>query len=154
MDPKDLNFSKIIEHRVDGFEGNVYLLTNFRTRQNNLSTHKDKQNDFRLYHSVNQSREQFRLVRAEVMMARGEALEAYGKLDITGANNVLNLKIRKLSIESKLLNNASVFARGKLGIILRFGTRNNHLAGRENECSGFRFANTHDNSGETLKVTA
>ena len=100
-----------IEHRVDGFEGNVYLLTNFRTRQNNLSTHKDKQNDFRLNHSVNQSREQFRLVRAEVMMARGEALEAYGKLDITGANNVLNLKIRKLGIEPKFLNNASVLDR-------------------------------------------
>lgn len=36
--------------------------------------------------------------------------------------------------------------------VLRFGTSNYHLAGSKDQCGSFRLADTHDDSGETLRV--
>ena len=51
------------------------------------------------------------------MMPTGKTLQADGKLDVARANNVLDLEIRELGIEPKLLDDASIFARRQLGVI-------------------------------------
>ena len=65
---------------------------------------------------------------------------------------ILDLEIRELRIESQLLNDARVFARSKLGVILRFGACHNHLARSEYERGCLRIADTHDHGGETFRV--
>ena len=56
------------------------------------------------------------------MMLRGEALQADGEADVAATNDVLDLEVCELRVETKLLDDARIFARGKLGVILRFGT--------------------------------
>lgn len=106
--------------------------------------------DLGLHHAVDQTREQFRLVRAEHVMATGKALKTDGELDVARADNVLDLEVGELGVETKLLDDARILARGKLGVILGLCTSDDHLAGSEDECGGLGFADTHDDSGETL----
>lgn len=86
------------------------------------------------------------------MMATGETFQADGELDIARSDNVLDLKVGELGVETKLLDDARVLARSELGIILGLGTGDNHLARSKDESSGLGFADTHDDSGETLQV--
>lgn len=83
-------------------------------------------------------------------MATGKAFKANGELDVARTHNVLNLEVGELGVEAKLLDDTRILARGELGIIFRLGTSDNHLAGSEDESCGFRFTDTHDDSGETL----
>jgi len=99
-----------LEHRVDHFKGLVDLLTDFRTGQDNLAADEDQKDNLGLDHTVDETREQLRLVRAEVVMARSKTLQADWELDVTGADNVLDLEVRELGVESKLLNNASILS--------------------------------------------
>jgi len=99
-----------LENRVDGFEGVVYFFTNLRTSQDDLATNKDKKNDLGLDHSVDETREQFRLVGAEVVMARSKTFQANGELDIAGADNVLDFEVRKLCVEAEFLNDTSILS--------------------------------------------
>lgn len=85
-------------------------------------------------------------------MAAGQALQTDGKLDVAAADDVLNLKVRELGIEAELLNDARIFAAGQLAIILRLGTRHDHLAGSEDERRGLGFSNAHDDGCETLRI--
>ena len=103
-----------MKHRVDHLEGLVDLLPNFRTRQDDLATDENEQDDLGFDHSVDQAREQLRLIGAEVMMARCQSLQANGELDVTGANDVLDLEIRELRIEAKLLDDTGILSRRKL----------------------------------------
>jgi len=63
------DFLEVLKHRVDHFEGLVNLFSNFRASQDNLATDEDQEHDLRLDHPVDETREQLRLVRAEVVMA-------------------------------------------------------------------------------------
>jgi len=45
------------------------------------------------HHAVDQTREELRLVRAEHMVATGQALKADWELDIAGADDVLDLEV-------------------------------------------------------------
>lgn len=81
-----------------------------------------------------------------------KTLEADGELDVAGADDVLDLEIRKLGIEAKLLDDAGILARRELGIIFRLGARHDHLAAREDEGSRLGLANAHDHGSEALGV--
>ena len=138
------------QHRVYHFEGSIDLVSHFGACQHDLAADEDQQDNFRLNHAINEAREEFRLVGAEVVMARGKSLQANGELDVARTNNVLNLKIREFRIEPKFLDNASVFARSKSAIVFRLCTSHNHLARSKDEGRCFGLANAHDHSGETL----
>lgn len=136
---------------VDHFKSLIDLLSDFGASQYNFATNKDKEDDLRLDHAVDQTREQLGLVRAEVVMARSETLQANGELDVATTDDVLDLEVAELRIEAKLLYDTSVLARGKLRVVLRLGTGHNHLARGKDKSCGLRLANTHDDGGETLK---
>jgi len=108
------DFFEVLKHRVDHFEGLVDLFSDFRTSQDNLATNEDQQNDLGLDHSVDQTREQLRFVRAEVMMARSKTFKTDWKLDIARADDVLDLEVGELGIESELLNDSRILSRSKL----------------------------------------
>jgi hypothetical protein len=143
-----------LKNRVYHFEGLVNFLSDFGTSQDDLATDEDQKNNLGLDHSVDQTREQLGLVRAEVVMARCKTLQTDRELDITGANNILDLEVREFCVESKLLDDTSVFARRQLGIIFRFGTSNYHLARGKDQSSGLGLTDTHNDSGKTLQGLA
>ena len=66
-----------------------------------------------------ETRKELRLVRAKVMVTRRKAFETNWELDIARADNVLDLEIRELSVEAKLLNDTCVFTRRQARILAR-----------------------------------
>jgi len=64
-----LDFLEILKHRVDHFKGLIDLFSDFRTSQDDLSTYEDQKHNLWLDHSVDETREQLRFVRTEVVMA-------------------------------------------------------------------------------------
>lgn len=88
------------------------------------------------------------------MMLGGKTFQSNGEFDVARADNVLDLEVGEFGIEPKLLDDASIFAAGKLRIIFRLGARDDHLARCEDQGSGFGLTNTHDHSGETLSVVS
>lgn len=141
-----------LEHGVDHLEGLVDLLPDLCARQDDLARHEDEQHDLGLDHAIDQTREQLRLVRAEVVMLGSQTLEADGELDVARADNVLDLEVGELGIEAELLDDARILARRQLRVILRLCARDDHLARGEDERRGFRLADTHDHGGETLET--
>lgn len=99
-----------LKHRVDHLKGLIDLLTDFRTCQDDLATDKDQEHNLRLDHAVDQAREQLGLVRAEVVVARRQTLQADGELDVTGADNVLDLEIGELCVEAQLLDDPRILS--------------------------------------------
>jgi hypothetical protein len=87
-------------------------------------------------------------------VARSKTFETNGELDVARTNDVLDLEIRELGIEAKLLNDAGVFPRGELGVVLGLGTRNHHLARCEDQGSGLGLTDTHNHRSETLFESA
>jgi hypothetical protein len=77
-------------------------LTDLGTSQDNLSGHEDEQHDTRLHHTVDETREELRLVRRESVMARGKTLQTDRELDVTGADDVLDLKVLSRSQQQAL----------------------------------------------------
>lgn len=84
------------------------------------------------------------------MVARRETLETNRELDVARTDDVLDLEVGELRVEAELLDDAGVFARRKLRIILGLGTGNHHLARSEDESRRLGLADTHNNSSETL----
>jgi len=84
------------------------------------------------------------------MMLGSKTLQSNRELNVAGTNNVLNLEVSKLGIETKLLNDSGIFSRGQLRVILRLSTSHDHLAGGEDKCGGLWLSNSHDDSGESL----
>lgn len=138
------------KHRIDQFERLVDLFTDLGAGQYNLSTDEDQKNNLRLHHAVDKTREQLRLVRAEVVVAASQALQTNGELDVTGTDDVLDLEIRELRVEAELLNDTSILPRCQLRVILRFRTGNDHLTRGEDQRGGLRLTDTHDHGRETL----
>lgn len=89
-----------LKHRVDHFEGLIDLLSNLCASQDDLARHEDEQDNLGLDHAVDETREQFRLVGAEIVMLRRKSFQANGELDVAGADNVLDLEVRKLCVEA------------------------------------------------------
>jgi hypothetical protein len=109
-------------------------------------------NNLGLHHSVDETREQLRLVRAEHVMACGKTFQTDRELDIARANDVLNLEVGELCVEAELLDDTSVLARSQLRVVLRLCTSDDHLARGEDQGGSLGLADTHDDSGETLWV--
>jgi hypothetical protein len=109
-----------LQHRVYHLEGLVDFLADFGASEDNLAADEDKKNDLGLDHAVDETGEQFRLVGAEVVMARSQTLKSNGELDIARAYNVLNLEVGELRVEPKLLDDARVLARGQPTVVFRF----------------------------------
>lgn len=138
------------EHRIDQLESRINLLSHFGASQDNLAADEDQEHNLRLHHTVDETGEEFRLVGAEMVVTRGQTLQTDGELDIAGADNILDLEIRELGVETKLLDDTRVLAGCQLGVILRLGTSDDHLAGSEDESGGLGLSDTHDDGGETL----
>ena len=151
-DPRGLDLAEILQHRVDHLKSLIDLLADFGTGQDNLAADEDQKHDLGLDHTVDETREQLRLIRAEVVMLGGQTLEANRELDVARADDVLDLEIGELGIEAKLLNDARILARRKLRVILGFRTSNNHLSTCEDQSGSLGLTDTHDNSRETLRV--
>jgi hypothetical protein len=147
-----LDLAEIRKYRVDQLESLVDLLADFSTSQDNLATDEDQENDLGLHHAIDQTREQLRLVGTEVVVTRGQPLQTDGELDVARADDVLDLEIGKLGVETKLLDNTRILARSQLRIILGLGTSDDHLARGEDKSGGLRFTDTHDHGSKTLWV--
>ena len=91
------------------------------------------------------------LVTAELTVRVRQTLETDGELDVTRADDVLDLELGELGVEAKLLDNTRILARRQTRVIFGLGTRDDHLARREDERRGLRVTNTHDDGGETLE---
>lgn len=144
------SLAEVGEHRVDEFECLVDFLTDLGTGQDNLAGDEDEEYNLRLHHAVDKTREELRLVRAEHVVTACQAFETDRELDVARADNVLDLEVRKLRVEAKLLDDTSVLATCKLAVIFRLGTSDDHLAGGENQGSRLGLTNTHDDGGKTL----
>jgi len=138
------------EHRIDQLESLVNLLTHFGASQDNLSADEDQEHNFGLHHAVDETGEEFRLIGAEVVMARSQTLQTDGKFDIAGADDVLDLEVRELGVEAELLDDTGILAGCKFGVILRLGTGDDHLARGEDQSGGLGLTDTHDDGGKTL----
>lgn len=99
-----------LKHRVDHLKGLVDLFSNLRTSQDDLSRYEDEEHDLGLDHSVDETREQFRFVRTEIVMAGRKTFQTNGELDVAGADNVLDLEVGELCIEPELLDDASILS--------------------------------------------
>lgn len=78
----------------------IDLVSNLGTGENDLAADKDQEHDLRLDHTVDETGEQLRLIRAEVVMARSQTLKTDRELDVAGADNVLDLEVRELGVEA------------------------------------------------------
>lgn len=147
-----LSLAEIREHRVDELEGLVNFLAYLGTSEDDLARDEDEQDNLRLHHTVDQTREEFGLVGAEHVVATCQTLKTNRELDVAGADNVLDLEVRELGIETELLDDTRVLAASKLAVIFGFRTSHDHLAGSEDQGGRLGLADTHDDGSETLWV--
>jgi hypothetical protein len=109
---------RTLQDRVDHLECLVNLLADLGTSQDDFAADEDQKHNLGLNHAVNETREQLRLVGAEIVVARSKTLKPNGELDVTAANDILYLEVGELCVEAELLYDTSIFARGKFGVIL------------------------------------
>jgi hypothetical protein len=145
------SLAEVGEHRVDEFERLVDFLTDLGTSQDNLAGHEDEEYDLGLHHAVDETREELGLVRAEHVVTACQAFETDWELDVARADDVLDLKVRELCVEAKLLDDTSVFAGSKFAVVFRLCASDDHLARGEDQSSRLGLTNTHNNRGETLR---
>jgi hypothetical protein len=140
------------ERRVHQLKGLVDLFSNLGACQDDLATHEDKQDNLRLDHAVDETRKQLGLVGAETVMLRAETLKTNGKLDVARTDNILDLEVRELGIEAQLLDDASILARSKLGVVFGLCASHHHFARSEDESGSLWVANTHDHGSKSLFI--
>ena len=85
--------AEIRQDWVNELKGLVDLLTDLGTSKDDLARHEDQEDNSRLHHTVDETREQLRLVGRESVMARCKTLETNGEANVAGADNVLNLEV-------------------------------------------------------------
>lgn len=78
----------------------IDLVADFGASQDNFAADEDQENDLGLDHAVNETREQLGLVRAEVVVARSQTLQANGELDVARPHDVLDLEVCELRVEA------------------------------------------------------
>jgi hypothetical protein len=84
------------------------------------------------------------------VVTRCKTLQTDGELDVTGPDDILDLEVRELGVETELLDNTGVLARGELRVVLRLGTSDDHLARGEDQSGGLGLTDTHNHGSETL----
>jgi hypothetical protein len=85
--------AEIRQDWVNELKGLVDLLTDLGTSKDDLARYEDQEDNSRLHHTVDETREQLRLVGRESVMARCKTLETNGEANVAGADNVLNLEV-------------------------------------------------------------
>lgn len=58
---RDLGFAEVRKDRVDELERLVDLLADLGTSEDDLARHEDEEHNLRLHHTVDETREEFRL---------------------------------------------------------------------------------------------
>lgn len=136
----------------DRLECLVDLLSDFGTCEHDLTADEYQQNNLGLDHSVDKTREELRLVRAERVMLSSKTFKSNWESNVARADDVLNLEVSELGVEAELLNDSSIFSASKLRVVLRLSTSDDHLARGEDQSSRLWFSNSHDDSSESLGV--
>ena len=77
--------SHTLKDRVDHLECLVNLLANLGPRQHDLAADEDQKDNLGLDHSIDEAREQFRLIGTEHVMTAGETFETNRKFDVARA---------------------------------------------------------------------
>jgi ElaB/YqjD/DUF883 family membrane-anchored ribosome-binding protein len=85
--------AEIRQDWVNELKGLVDLLTDLGTSKDDLARYEDQEDNSRLHHTVDETREQLRLVGRESVMARCKTLETNREANVAGADNVLNLEV-------------------------------------------------------------
>ncbi len=85
VDPGRDETMHTLKDGIDHLESLVDLLSHFRTSQHDLAAHEDQEHDLWLYHSVDETGKQFRLVRAKHVMTTGQPFETDGEFDVARA---------------------------------------------------------------------
>lgn len=83
----------------------------FGASEHNLAIDKDQQHYTRFHHSVNESRKQFRLIRAELAVDLVQLFQSNGKPQVNGSNEVLYFKLIKLNNVAQLLHYSGKLSR-------------------------------------------
>jgi hypothetical protein len=144
------SLAEVGEHGVDELKGLVDLLTDLGTGQDDLAGDEDEEDDLGLHHTVDETGEEFGLVGAEHVVTASKAFKTDGELDVARSDDVLDLEVGELCVEAELLDDTGVLARGKLAVVLRLGTGDDHLARGEDQGGGLGLTDTHDDGSETL----
>ena len=106
----------------------VNLLADFGASQDDLPAHEDEEHNLGLHHSVDETREELRLIRREMVMTGSKTFETDWELDVARTHDVLNLEIwyevsrqchsvqasklptGELGVEAQFLDDTSIFA--------------------------------------------
>jgi hypothetical protein len=89
-----------LQDRRYQLKGVVDIISDLGTGDDNLSADKDQEHDLGPDHAIDKTREQLRLIGAEVVVSRSQAFETNGELDVTRTDNILDLKVRKFRLEA------------------------------------------------------
>jgi hypothetical protein len=144
------SLAEVGEHGVDQLERLVDFLAHLGTSQDDLAGHEDEEYNLGLHHAIDETREELGLVRAEHVVTACQAFETDWELDVARADDVLDLEVRELCVEAKLLDDTRVFAGSKFAVVFGLGTSDNHLARSEDQSGRLGLTDTHNDRGETL----
>lgn len=117
-----------------------------------LATGEYQQNNFGSLHSVDEAGEDLRFVGAELVVVAGEAFKTDGELHIARADNVLDFEVLHVHVEPYFPDGFRVLLRSISTQLLGLGSGADHLAGSEDQGSGLRLSDSHDDSCESLGV--
>lgn len=97
-----------LENRINIVESIVDLLPHLGTGQDHFAGHENQQHNARLYHTIDQTGKQFRLVRTELAVQQNETLQSNRELDVTTADHILDFEVEEFCLyfeeEPGLLN--------------------------------------------------
>jgi hypothetical protein len=134
-------------------KGTIDFLSDFGASEHNLSRDEDQQNDLWVDHSIDQTREQFRFVRREHAVAVCQTLQSNGESNITAPDDILDLKVHKLGVETKLLDDPGVLAWSEPWVVFRLCASDNHLARGKDQRRRLGVSDSHNHRCETLQGT-
>lgn len=78
----------------------IDLVAYFGSSEHDLAADEDQEHNLGLDHAVDKTREQLGFVGTEVVMARGQTFQTDWKLDVAGANDVLDLEVGEFGVEA------------------------------------------------------
>ena len=145
--------AEFLEHHVDSLECELDVISGFGTREYDLPRGEYEKDDFWLNHAIDQPREKFGLIGAKLLVAVAQVLQRYGELDITRADDVLDLEILEFDVVAgHLLNHFRVLLGRVSRLILALGASDDHLARGKDQGCGLGVTDADNDGGETFWV--
>ena len=105
-----LSLSVLTDNRINVTEGCVNFLSVLGSSENEFARDKNENDNARLDHSKDQTREKFGFVCGKIAMDKCERFQANMKANIAATNHILNLEIGKLCLEAQLLNDTGILS--------------------------------------------